>query len=297
MPSGTGARTTLGRSAGPWWLSAPAASRPARLGAPFSFRKACWRKRASWAAAWSPAATAGGGAVAVGSTVQVEEELDEITQIDAALAGESGTPQAPPPRGPTFTSEYGGTYSSKTNAAGGEVWTSVGRVNQYDVRDVVNETYRGGNINILTGVHGSATGATAVEDGFLSADELEFYNGTPGIRIYNMPACSTRILLAFFAAQDTTIGAFCNSEACLGAVPMIAGVAHVARLSSGSTCDRQRSRLGRPHPSRFMCRRPSSQVECNVSLAAYLSFKNNCRRFTRRPNPPVSFEPARLFRP
>jgi hypothetical protein len=161
------------------------------------------------------AATAGGGAVAVGSTVQVEEELDEITQIDAALAGESGTPQAPPPRGPTFTSEYGGTYSSKTNAAGGEVWTSVGRVNQYDVRDVVNETYRGGNINILTGVHGSATGATAVEDGFLSADELEFYNGTPGIRIYNMPSMLDSDITRLLRGPDTTIGAFCNSEACL----------------------------------------------------------------------------------
>ena len=161
------------------------------------------------------AATAGGGAVAVGSTVQVEEELDEITQIDAALAGESGTPQAPPPRDDLHERVWRDIFYERLTLREEKSGRRLGGINQNDVRDVVNETYRGGNINILTGVHGSATGATAVEDGFLSADELEFYNGMPAFSIYNMPSMLDVDITRLLRGPDTTNGAFCNSEACL----------------------------------------------------------------------------------
>jgi hypothetical protein len=161
------------------------------------------------------AATGGAGAVSVASVVQVQNELDEIDQIDAALAAETGTPQVAPTAGRTFTSQSGGTYSSSTNAAGGRVWTSDGRINQDDIRDVVNESYRGGDINILTGVHGSPNGTMSPEPNFMDADELEFYNGVPGIRIYNVPSMSDADITRLLNGPNTTIGGFCNSAACL----------------------------------------------------------------------------------
>ena len=57
--------------------------------------------------------------------------------------------------------------SSQTNAAGGTVWTSSGLIGQADVAAALNSAaYTGGDINVLSGVHGFADGTWEAVPGF-----------------------------------------------------------------------------------------------------------------------------------
>ena len=143
----------------------------------------------------------------------------EAAELDTVIAAESGTAQAAlpstAPRGPTFTSPMGGSFSSRTNAAGGEIYTSKGDVNQEDVAGVVSYSYRANpNINLITGVHGSPNGQV-VEDPNMFASDLARFGNLPGVRVLHLPSMTDEDVYRLLNGPDTTIGGFCNSEACL----------------------------------------------------------------------------------
>ena len=111
-------------------------------------------------------------------------------------------------------SDLGGIFSSETNAAGGTVWTSEGAISQNDVAGLVNSGMYRGEVNILTGVHGEASGATVVDRSFYEADVARFGN-LPGVNVYNFPEMTASKITELLNGSGTTIGAFCDSGACL----------------------------------------------------------------------------------
>ncbi len=105
--------------------------------------------------------------------------------------------------------------SSETNAAGGTLVTASGGIGQSDVAPIVNSAmYTGEPINILSGVHGAADGTITPEPSFYHADQAAF-GSLPGVTVHDVSAMSESQIRNIVNAPGTTIGAFCNSGACL----------------------------------------------------------------------------------
>ncbi len=113
-------------------------------------------------------------------------------------------------------SSFGGIMSTQTNAAGGTVYTSVGPIGQDVVGTAVNNamTAGPGEINILSGVHGYADGTTTAAPEFFQADQAAFGN-LPGVTVHDMTTLSPAQVDNMVNGPGTTIGAFCDSGACL----------------------------------------------------------------------------------
>ena len=111
-------------------------------------------------------------------------------------------------------SELGGIFTSKANAAGGEVWTSTGTIAQKDFTSIVNGGLYKGEVNILTGVHGAADGTTIVDQSLFKADVAKF-GEMPGVTVHNLPDMTHGQVSDVLQGKGTTIGGFCNSAACL----------------------------------------------------------------------------------
>src|SRR5262249_50134487 len=112
-------------------------------------------------------------------------------------------------------SSFGGIMSAETNAAGGTVYTSVGGIGQSDVATAVNSAmYNGGEINILSGVHGAADGTMIPAPEFFQSDLAKF-GDLPGVTVYDMTTLTPAQVNGMVNGPGTTIGAFCNSGACL----------------------------------------------------------------------------------
>jgi hypothetical protein len=112
-------------------------------------------------------------------------------------------------------SEFGGIMASETNAAGGTLVTFAGGINQADVAGAVNSAmYSGGDINILTGVHGLPDGTMIPDASFFQADQAAF-GGLPGVSVQDISTMSDSQISNTVNGPGTTIGAFCNSSACL----------------------------------------------------------------------------------
>lgn len=111
-------------------------------------------------------------------------------------------------------SRFGGSFSSTFNSAGGEVWTSVGRISQNDFATYVNSGLYRGNVSIISGVHGEASGATTAAYDLYEADLARFGN-IPGVTVFNFPEMSPGQISGLLRGPGTTIGGFCNSGACL----------------------------------------------------------------------------------
>lgn len=134
----------------------------------------------------------------------IEEAAPEVE----ALAADSATAS----RG---MSDLGGIFSSDLNAEGGQVWTSEGAVNQNDVANVVNSVlYNDQEINILTGVHGGPDG-TMIADANMYLDDVTVFRNLPGVNVYNIMEMTDAEISSVLNSPGTTIGAFCNSGACL----------------------------------------------------------------------------------
>jgi hypothetical protein len=71
-------------------------------------------------------------------------------------------------------SAHGGTFSSTANAAGGEIWTSVGQIAQNDFATYVNSGLYKGQVHIISGVHGTPAGATIPALDLFKADMVRF---------------------------------------------------------------------------------------------------------------------------
>jgi hypothetical protein len=113
-------------------------------------------------------------------------------------------------------SAAGGIMSSEVNAAGGTVYTSTGAISQDVVGTAVNNamTAGAGEINILSGVHGAADGTMTPAPEFFQADQAAFGN-LPGVTVQDMTTLSPAQVDNMVNGPGTTIGAFCNSGACL----------------------------------------------------------------------------------
>ena len=98
---------------------------------------------------------------------------------------------------------------------GGTLVTAVGKVSQSDFAGAVNSaTYSGGDINILSGVHGAADGSRAADESLFLADQARF-GDLPGVTVHDISTMSDSAISNVVNGPGTTIGAFCDSGACL----------------------------------------------------------------------------------
>jgi hypothetical protein len=111
-------------------------------------------------------------------------------------------------------SKLGGIFSKETNAVGGEVWTSVGDISQNDFASIVNSGTFKGDVNILSGVHGTPGGTMLPDLSIYQADVGRFGN-LPGVNVHNLPEMTPGQINGLLNGEGTTIGGFCNSGACL----------------------------------------------------------------------------------
>jgi hypothetical protein len=111
-------------------------------------------------------------------------------------------------------SNLGGVFSSQANGAGGTVATSVGDISQNDVAPLVNSGMYRGDVNIITGVHGLADGTTVADASLYDADVARF-GDLAGVVVHNLPDMAPGQISDLLNGEGTTIGAFCNSAACL----------------------------------------------------------------------------------
>jgi RHS repeat-associated protein len=154
--------------------------------------------------------SAGGTALAVGGDVLKGAAI--AGGLSAAAGSLTGAATTDAVRG---MSEFGGIMSAETNAAGGTVYTSVGGIGQSDVGAAVNSAmYSGGDINILSGVHGAADGTMTAAPEFFQSDLAKF-GDLPGVTVHDMTTLTPAQVNGMVNGPGTTIGAFCNSGACL----------------------------------------------------------------------------------
>lgn len=112
-------------------------------------------------------------------------------------------------------STKGGSFSSTTNKAGGTVVTSGGTITQAEVgTEVTTALYRGGDVRVLSGVHGLPDGTMIPEASFY-ADDVAKFGDIPGVTVHDVSTMSAEAITGAVESPGTTIGAFCNSGACL----------------------------------------------------------------------------------
>jgi hypothetical protein len=111
---------------------------------------------------------------------------------------------------------WGGTYSPQTNAAGGTVWTTQGGISQTSVADMINTAgySNPSEINVLTGADGLPSGQMISNPAFYNSDLARFGN-IPNVNIINVMDLTPEEIQAYLNGPGVTIGAFCNSLACL----------------------------------------------------------------------------------
>ncbi len=113
------------------------------------------------------------------------------------------------------TSRLGGIITSTTNSAGGTVVTATGRVVGSDFAGAVNGgMLRGGPVNILSGAHGEISGVMRAERAFFNADRAAFGH-LPGVNVLDVTRMAPGEISGLLRGPGTTIGAFCDSGACL----------------------------------------------------------------------------------
>ncbi|WP_157699781.1 RHS repeat-associated core domain-containing protein [Pseudorhodoplanes sinuspersici] len=153
------------------------------------------------------------GSAAIYGTVSIADAALGVATLGLSTRAGAGV-RAAESAASRGLSGLGGVLTSETNAVGGKVVTSVGLINQNDIAPFVNSGLYRGNVNILSGVHGEITGAMAVDVSLFRADVARFGN-LPGVTVYNLPELSPGQIKNLLNGPGTTIGAFCNSGACL----------------------------------------------------------------------------------
>jgi RHS repeat-associated protein len=139
--------------------------------------------------------------------------------VTAVAAPELETTSAPVTetfRGFSSMSEAGGIMSSETNAAGGTVYTSTGKITGDVVRGAVSHAlYEGATeINVLSGVDGAPNGTTEPNARFLRDDNQAFAD-VPQVNVYDFSQMTESQVKDLVNSTATTIGGFCDSGACL----------------------------------------------------------------------------------
>lgn len=71
-----------------------------------------------------------------------------------------------------------------------------------------------GDVDIISGVHGTAEGRTIVDASLHEADVIRF-GDIPGVKVHNYPDLSPAQISDLLKKPGTTIGGFCYSGVCL----------------------------------------------------------------------------------
>ena len=109
----------------------------------------------------------------------------------------------------------GGIFSKTINAAGGEVWTSVGTIVQNDFASKVNSSLmQGREVKILSGTHGAVDAAFTVDLGMFEFDAASL-GQYEGVQVFNFTEMSPTAITELVNGPGTIIGGFCDSGACL----------------------------------------------------------------------------------
>ncbi|NVJ21002.1 VCBS repeat-containing protein [Myxococcus sp. AM011] len=115
------------------------------------------------------------------------------------------TTQAPPPHG---------SFSMTTNAAGGEVWTSNGKIIQFDFAHLVESARQRGDVHILSGAHGSRGGQITPAPNFLREDMLR-WRAAPNVRIHDVSRLEADQIRSILRGKGTIVEGLCYSDVCL----------------------------------------------------------------------------------
>jgi RHS repeat-associated protein len=129
-----------------------------------------------------------------------------------ALAAELEVAEA----GSRGLSSLGGVVSEAgTNAVGGRVFTSTGRISQNDFAGIVNNgLMRGDDVHILTGVHGLPSGGW-IPDATMYANDVARFGQLPGVSVHDVTSMSESAISNVLQRPGTIIGGFCDSAVCL----------------------------------------------------------------------------------
>jgi RHS repeat-associated protein len=142
----------------------------------------------------------------------LEANMDVITLAMPASKAKYALPRKAFFRG--LNDDYG-FFEKTVNAAGGDLWTSVGAISQDDFAVYVNSgLMKHGRVSILTGAHGSHWGMMKPASKFYRADVAAF-GRMEGVAIYDMYKLTDEEIEALLRSDGTTIGAFCHSGVCL----------------------------------------------------------------------------------
>jgi RHS repeat-associated protein len=166
---------------------------------------------------------------AVNSTLApvAETTLSLSPTADATLSGTSinatATTTNTALRAVAPTGQFGGYFSSTTNAAGGTVWTSVGTIEQSDFAPLVNDALlQGDPVNIISGMHFDPVQGLTDEPGFFVDDVNAFGNTSGSVSVYYYPNMTEGQVTSLLNGPGTTICATCNSGILFG--PSISGL-------------------------------------------------------------------------
>jgi len=136
---------------------------------------------------------------------EIVEDLEELQSVGDAAAEEVV-------RG---VGRFGGVVSTSSNPAGGLVVTTQGQVAGSDFTAEVNAgVMQGMPVNILSGVHGTASGAITPAPQFV-ADDIAMFGHLPGVTIHDTLSLTGAQINGMLSGPGMTIGAFCHSEVCL----------------------------------------------------------------------------------
>jgi RHS repeat-associated protein len=101
-----------------------------------------------------------------------------------------------------------------TNEAGGQLFVSEGTIYQSNFTGIVSNALYKGDVNILSGVDGFANGTWRASAEILQED-VSLFSNIPRVNIYNIDQMTSAQIRNIINGPGTTIGAFCNSGACL----------------------------------------------------------------------------------
>lgn len=110
-------------------------------------------------------------------------------------------------------SKHGGVLSSTTNSSGGEVVTAVGKINQNDIAPYVNNGLYKGEVNIISGAHGSPN--QMIPDVNMFKQDVARFGNIPGVNVHDITKMKSSEITEILNNPGTTIGGFCDSAACL----------------------------------------------------------------------------------
>ena len=143
--------------------------------------------------------------------------LDTLGFLPGLSLGFSGGSRAASSgaRGGGRTAKNSHVWIDTENAAGGRVLLSTGDIDQSHFERYVNEAAEaGGDVHVLSGVHGLPNGTRTPGNDLYWDDAIEWEN-VSNVTVWNVQTMSKRQLTEVLRSEGTIIGAFCHSAVCL----------------------------------------------------------------------------------